>query len=429
MLWLAILPFFFLHKSRTRELEEFLAFKQYREAIIVINELISDNKSISLLNERAFCECQLENYVKCFVDINTVLNTNKDPIHIKRAYQIQSMMHIKLGNFNQARISAESAGDDNLMNQIKEIENQILSAEEYFSSKEYEKCSSTYKKIYQAVPINQTIIVNYLNSLFYSMNFTEYKEIYKQIHEIDDTLNSQYQIISFCDGNHNASIKSHVLSKIDLQCLNHNNFEEYMRIASENCPKDSKVFGDILLTKAELLYSENKLEEALEILNSIPQKFTEVIQMLAKIEYDLHMYDLSISHYKSINDTEGANKSSTSKQKSLIIDYYAFLGLNRDKTYSDKEIHRAYKKIVRIWHPDKFRMKAKKKEAEKIMRRINSAYDILSNPKLRSLYDSGKNPLNPEDDRPTEFNKYEEFFSNQDFEMPEDAPLKITLEL
>jgi DnaJ family protein C protein 3 len=107
------------------------------------------------------------------------------------------------------------------------------------------------------------------------------------------------------------------------------------------------------------------------------------------------------------------------------------LGLDREKGATFEEIRAAYRKVVRVWHPDLFPRGEKKKEAEALMKRINCAYDILSNPMTKANYDQGLDPFDPESPKPKEFNPYVEFFKSQNIEFPKnpDGPIRITLEL
>lgn len=54
------------------------------------------------------------------------------------------------------------------------------------------------------------------------------------------------------------------------------------------------------------------------------------------------------------------------------------------------ELRQAYRKAVRTWHPDRFAQAspAARAQAEAEMRRINAAWDILSDPHLRRAYDA-----------------------------------------
>jgi molecular chaperone DnaJ len=63
-------------------------------------------------------------------------------------------------------------------------------------------------------------------------------------------------------------------------------------------------------------------------------------------------------------------------------DYYAILGVSRDA--KDHEIKRAYRRLARRNHPD---VNPGDKTAEDRFKRIQEAYDVLSDAKKRSLYD------------------------------------------
>ncbi|MFA6878387.1 MAG: molecular chaperone DnaJ [Fusobacterium sp.] len=68
-------------------------------------------------------------------------------------------------------------------------------------------------------------------------------------------------------------------------------------------------------------------------------------------------------------------------------DYYDLLGI--DKTASDSEIKKAYRKLAMKYHPDKFSnaSEKEKKEAENKFKEINEAYQVLSDSDKKSKYD------------------------------------------
>lgn len=81
-------------------------------------------------------------------------------------------------------------------------------------------------------------------------------------------------------------------------------------------------------------------------------------------------------------------------------DYYKLLGV--DKTVSDKELKKAYKKLAMKYHPD--RNKDNKEEAEAKFKEISKAYNVLSDPNKRATYDKfgeeglqGQGNFNPQD--------------------------------
>ena len=65
-----------------------------------------------------------------------------------------------------------------------------------------------------------------------------------------------------------------------------------------------------------------------------------------------------------------------------IKDYYEVLGVKRGA--SDDEIKKAYRKLARKFHPD---LNPGDKTAEDQFKQLQAAYDVLSNPEDRKLYD------------------------------------------
>jgi DnaJ-class molecular chaperone len=64
-------------------------------------------------------------------------------------------------------------------------------------------------------------------------------------------------------------------------------------------------------------------------------------------------------------------------------DYYRILGV--DKTASQKDIKKAFRKLARKYHPD---INPDKKDAEAKFKEINEAHEVLSDPDKRKKYDT-----------------------------------------
>ncbi|KAJ9599175.1 hypothetical protein L9F63_010352 [Diploptera punctata] len=76
-----------------------------------------------------------------------------------------------------------------------------------------------------------------------------------------------------------------------------------------------------------------------------------------------------------------------SENSSLIEeDYYTFLNVPRNAT--NEEISNAYRRLSRLYHPDKHLDPVQKKEAEILFNKTKKAYEVLSDGHLRAIYDS-----------------------------------------
>ena len=91
-------------------------------------------------------------------------------------------------------------------------------------------------------------------------------------------------------------------------------------------------------------------------------------------------------------------------------DYYDVLGL--DKSASDQEIKKAYRRLAKKYHPD---MNPGDANAEKIFKEVTEAYNVLSDKEKKKLYDQfghaafdGSMGENPQD-------AYEYFHRGSDF--------------
>ncbi|XP_074839238.1 dnaJ homolog subfamily C member 3-like isoform X2 [Carettochelys insculpta] len=110
---------------------------------------------------------------------------------------------------------------------------------------------------------------------------------------------------------------------------------------------------------------------------------------------------------------EGLERAQKLLKQSKKRDYYKVLGVRRNA--NKQEILKAYRKLAQQWHPDNFQSEDDKKEAEKKFIDIAAAKEVLTDPDMRQKFDSGEDPLDPENQQgagghphqwPFEFNPF-----------------------
>lgn len=90
------------------------------------------------------------------------------------------------------------------------------------------------------------------------------------------------------------------------------------------------------------------------------------------------------------------------------MDYYKILEI--DKTATQDQIKKAYRRLARRYHPD---MNPNDKSAEHKFKEVNEAHEVLSNPETRAKYDQfGKNWQQGEEYEKSNRNRYERDFAS-----------------
>ncbi|ESW09071.1 hypothetical protein PHAVU_009G097800 [Phaseolus vulgaris] len=117
------------------------------------------------------------------------------------------------------------------------------------------------------------------------------------------------------------------------------------------------------------------------------------------------------------------------EKEEMGVDYYDVLKVNRNATEDD--LKKAYRKLAMKWHPDK--NPTNKKEAEANFKQISEAYEVLSDPQKRVVYDQyGEEGLKdkPPDEPSNGFNPrnaediFAEFFGSSPFGFGSSGPGK-----
>lgn len=149
---------------------------------------------------------------------------------------------------------------------------------------------------------------------------------------------------------------------------------------------DHSLYG--LLSKAQAHMEAENFEAAISSLNSAKEHHPgaqQINQLLQNAQIEL--------------------------KRSKTKDYYKVLGLTRDA--DELQIKAAYRKMVKLHHPDKaHKLGITKDDAEKKMASVNEAYEVLSDPELKQRYDHGDDPNDHEQQRQHPFQQGGPFGGN-----------------
>ena len=165
----------------------------------------------------------------------------------------------------------------------------------------------------------------------------------------------------------------------------------------------NKFYNSIILSNRSACYITNK--EYIKALTDINKAielnpdFAKAHARRGNIRYHLEEFSEAMNDYNrakelnpaypDIDNLIASAQSGASNRKRK--DYYSVLGI--EKTASDDQIKKAYRKQALKWHPDKnSETPEQKMEAEKKFKDVNEAYAVLSDKNKKAIFDSGGDP-------------------------------------
>ncbi|KAG7265655.1 hypothetical protein CRUP_016502 [Coryphaenoides rupestris] len=162
------------------------------------------------------------------------------------------------------------------------------------------------------------------------------------------------------------------------------------------------------LAKARICFCLVKLQEPHEAIDMCSEahqrdpRNAQVLRDRAEAFILNQEYEKAVEDYQEAREfdkdsneiREGLERAQKLLKLSRKRDYYKILGVNRSA--GKQEIIKAYRKLAQQWHPDNFQSETEKKEAEKRFIDIASAKEVLIDPEMRQKFDSGEDPLDPE---------------------------------
>ena len=417
--------------------------KRYADAIKFYEKALDINSSIEVLySNKGTCKKCLKEYKDAINDYKKALELN--PKNTKNMNRLASV-YIIVGQIGEAKLLQEKAlnlepNNSTYREQMATIE-KILEDEtklnDKINEKKFEDAEEVCKRMIEKVSDFSDLKLKYIKILIENVKLTEALQyINKEVNYNDkknDEFDYQTALCLYYDGQYEKAKKQINImkskgNKIDTNdLLNKVNtiesvknkaneifkqkkyeeaIEEYTKILDFD--PNNKKFNSLILANRALCYQKlNKNVEALRDSNQsikLNPFYARGYVKRGNVYMELKMFDDARADFQKAKDldpnvtgVEGFLSEANQKaEKARKRDYYAILGI--DKNADERDIKRAYKKMAMKYHPDRnSETEESKKLAEKKFIDVNDAYSVLSDPKKRSMYDQGVDPLNPEE--------------------------------
>ena len=339
------------------------------EALIYLKKIRKiDREEPAILSEIEQCEKLIE--YKHELDDNKIINDwNKCyDLSSKLIKKCNKCFDIKLSYF-ESMVNSYQIDDalnfykNDLDSNEKKLDNvQFLITKAYFNDGKYEK--------------SKQLLMNLLSSTKDGNLIEKTKKLSEKLEQIE------------------------VLKEKANKFYKNNNFTDAINVYNEllSLDNNNKIFNALILSNRSLCYYKIKdMFNALHDINAsikLNDKYWKSFQRRANINIRLKYSEQAKDDLRKVLELDPTNREARNllddilkeERKKGAKDLYMILGVNRNSTID--EIRRGFKKLAQKWHPDKnLETEEKKIFAEKKFKEINSAYNILSDPYKREIYD------------------------------------------
>jgi tetratricopeptide (TPR) repeat protein len=421
------------------QVSQLMQIGRFEEALKIIAKLLKDHKTppSDLLLLRATCQCHASHSKECLADCTSLLRMKSaTSSELRTALSLRALAQLQLGNFDASEKDAKSANDKQILTRISDARKLAQSAQAQFDAGQLDTAKSSLDRLLRVSPTAESLVLLRAEIAWMESDFDAFASLtgpFADSRASDSKLHYRRGVIQLCAGDLEAAKSS--LQKCSRQPKAPGNataalqtaaeiieqrakFErfftsqnlEFAEIAFNRSQTASQLFcsaGSALGQSVMLLeyrlaklkqYNNTQLLEMLERMIAVAPQAADLLLergnvYLALKEFDAAIFDFNVVLTQSPDDkraAKGLEKATKMKKEATHVDFYAVLGVK--KSASPNEITRAYKRMAREWHPDRFADPEKKKYAEQMMKKINTAYDILKDERKRRVYDAGAAP-------------------------------------
>lgn len=442
-------------ESASQHLEkakQFMNNAKYSEALSHFDEAIrQDPKNYLTYFKRGTVYLALSRPKSALDDLNRALELNKD---FSPALSQRASLRLKFGALDEAYIDYENLlrlepnnQDASMMyRRIEQLKDEFMNAQDMISDYQYDSAASYITKLIDAMPFNTELLKLRANAFeklgevrraindyrtiaklsVDALIYLTIAKMYYRLGEIDESLNNVRECLKL-DPDHKAcmdfyrpikKINKHITSMLEAKdskvkdnCI----FEGTKAIKTLEQQGDVKDQSHLIYSiKSVMCHCSSQANdiEGLKICDEAikssseggvegiaidkPDLICDKADLLAANEdYDeaLAAYQEALKLKQTRRASEGVEKMKMIQKQKKQRDYYAILGVSRRADAN--EINKAYRKLAAKYHPDRHQSEDEKKKAQAKFMDLADAKAVLTDPKKRSQYDNGEDPLDP----------------------------------
>lgn len=419
-------------------LEQLMAFQRFDEVVQRADQMINNGgkgTNAKVFRIRANALLNIGRVEDCISDCNTILKMKANKEETKNAYYLRSNAYIQLGDPQKAERDAVQISDQGLIRKSRDLTEHFRKADEKIELGQFDQVAPILDTIISASPRAIKYKLVRANIAFNNGDFGKFLELTNEIQKDypdDGNLHYKIGIAKMCENNLNDAqniirktqrIKgspkncSTVLSVLDgikremsvvdaklrakIYVEVNESINKMDNFARRFCVETSNLLQFVYLQRCKLSRATSDPAIAVEFISPFVDKYPNSIDFvleraeayLEAEEYDSALFDFQTVHRKNPHEqraVNGINKAAQLQKEASYVDYYQILGLQKGADI--KQVKQSYMELVKKWHPDKYKTKESKKEAETKMKSINQAFDILGTADKKDLYDRGYDP-------------------------------------
>lgn len=427
----------FVSSSNLGYIQQLINFGQIWQAIEETNKLIDgmNERSTEIYLTRASCYYRVMRPNETIHDCNKALEYAVKDDDIKAGYNLRYAAYIQIGDPAKAEADAKKLKDKEKIKNAQNLKSLISKSTKYLKSSNKNDLKSLLDEVLSTSPRYMPALHKRIEMAWEDGDSAKYEDLAEYLAQMlseDGNIHCNLGIAMFCNGRmgdgraylqqhrrlpNSPSNASKIFTQMaslkrDIESANsaltaENATELFTVLRRLNstlpklCSRENSPVGQRLPVMSAVLHAiEGQKERALDELTAIIDRSPGSAfawQQRGKLrlqtggDLESALYDLKNAQQLAPGDGETARllRAAEERRRKESVEYlYRILEVESDA--SEEEVKKSYKRLVRKWHPDQFADPEKKEDAEKMMRAINAAYELIMDPNRKEQLEGGE---------------------------------------